>query len=405
MNKLFTLLAFFSFFTTAFAQQDFRKGYIITAQDTLKGLVDYRGDKRNALLCAFKTDHKAPIQKFSPAQLTGYGFEQGKRYEAHTLPGTGKSTVFLQVLVKGPASLYAHRDTTSRDRFYLTMGDSLQEMKENFRYEKDKQGRLIKFSDLHYRKKLAANFRACSTLFSQIQQTRLKGSALINTVAAYNRCVNQDEPFYVQPLARSRFTGGVVAGLNYAALKLTGFSYWNNPEGFTSSTQPQAGVYGNLTLPRVNEKLSLQGELLVTKNKFTANFTQAGNFGRVNHYDLLFDLTYVKAPVQVRYTFPVGRNRPFLNVGVMNGYAVGVKQESVMNSTLGSTSYNETKPAVENFRKYSQGFTGGFGWQFARRENKVMLLELRYESSNGFSNATAVKSAINSIYLNFGYQL
>ena len=227
----------------------------------------------------------------------------------------------------------------------------------------------------------------------------------MNTVAAYNRCVNQDKPFYIQPYAKSRFTWGLVAGVNNSNLKLTGYSIWDNPEGFKSTIQPQVGLFGNLSLPRLNEKLSLQGELLVTRNKYSASFTQSGGFGRVNEYDLLFDLTYLKFPLQLRYTFPVGRNRPFINAGVMNGYAIAVKQESVLNSTLGSTSYTETKPAIDNFRKYNQALTAGIGWQYARRHNKLLLIELRYEAANGFSNATNTKTAINTVSVNIGYQL
>ena len=65
-----------------FAQKDFRAGYIVTLQqDTLKGLVNYKGDVKSAVECTFKSNASAEEQTFKPEALKGYGFTDNKKYE------------------------------------------------------------------------------------------------------------------------------------------------------------------------------------------------------------------------------------------------------------------------------------------------------------------------------------
>ena len=116
--------------TAARAQADFRPGYVVLPSgDTLRGEVDYRGALRNSLLCKFRPTAGATVQLLQPKALRAFGYRGGDAYRTALtpLPDSGQIPLqprvprpfFLQVLVDGPAVLYARRDETDHNHYYL----------------------------------------------------------------------------------------------------------------------------------------------------------------------------------------------------------------------------------------------------------------------------------------------
>ena len=63
------------------AQSDFRNGYIIdNNNDTIHGLIDYKGNHANAKKCIFKKDNNSQNQIFTPEEIKGYRFTDSKYY-------------------------------------------------------------------------------------------------------------------------------------------------------------------------------------------------------------------------------------------------------------------------------------------------------------------------------------
>ena len=63
------------------AQSDFRNGYIIeNDNDTIIGLIDYKGSKANAKKCIFIKDINSENQIFTPEEIKGYRFTNSKYY-------------------------------------------------------------------------------------------------------------------------------------------------------------------------------------------------------------------------------------------------------------------------------------------------------------------------------------
>lgn len=59
----------------------FRNGYYITLEnDTVYGLIDYRGEVRNSQTCVFKMSEVAEPEKFDPSEIQAYRFTDGKFY-------------------------------------------------------------------------------------------------------------------------------------------------------------------------------------------------------------------------------------------------------------------------------------------------------------------------------------
>ena len=66
---------------TSFSQNDFREGYYITwKNDTVYGLIDYRGEARNSKVCVYKSNKQAKVKQFSPNDIQGYRYTDSKYY-------------------------------------------------------------------------------------------------------------------------------------------------------------------------------------------------------------------------------------------------------------------------------------------------------------------------------------
>ncbi|MCC9138530.1 hypothetical protein ACFSKU_10680 [Pontibacter silvestris] len=87
--------------------------------------------------------------------------------------------------------------------------------------------------------------------------------------------------------------------------------------GFGHSSNIGGGVSINFTLPVINEKLSFQTDVLYVPVTFSSTYSTTNGIGLNNlrHHDFLFDLAYLKLPLQLRYTYPKGSVRPFVNAG------------------------------------------------------------------------------------------
>lgn len=82
----FILSCLVIFYAKTYSQTDFRPGYIINLNnDTTYGLIDSRGDIRNAQLCVFRKDTKSEPINYTPADLFGYRFIDGKYYISKTV--------------------------------------------------------------------------------------------------------------------------------------------------------------------------------------------------------------------------------------------------------------------------------------------------------------------------------
>lgn len=101
---------------TANAQLNAQKGYIITNEnDTLRGVIDYRSDSRNAKECHILLEGEQEYKTYKPGEIAGYGLENGGVYYVTRdfyINNTEKK-MFAEFLLKGSISLYRHVDGVS----------------------------------------------------------------------------------------------------------------------------------------------------------------------------------------------------------------------------------------------------------------------------------------------------
>ena len=101
------------------AQTDFRPGFIVTISgDSLKGMIDYRGDMLMSRICKFKSNDNE-ILEYSPGDIIAFRLNDGKCYISKDVNG---EDFFLECLIKGRVSIYYRRDNEG-DHYYVDKED------------------------------------------------------------------------------------------------------------------------------------------------------------------------------------------------------------------------------------------------------------------------------------------
>lgn len=414
MKQLYITITLLFIFNLSSAQKNFKSGFILQNGDTIRGLVDYRGDVRSSQLVTFKQNETTPEQAYTPEDIQAYGFDQEQKYfEAHVLPaveGGASTRLFLNVLAKGKASLYHYRDTFQKENYYLSKDNGpLVELAQEVYYITDAStGQKRKVTDKKFVTVLSSVFSDCN----EVSQTQLKkvsynASSLTSIVQAYNQCVAPGSSVYVQKKKKGAVTIAPVFGYFTSSLKVTGSHRLVERNYDKSTTHFTGGVSFNFTIPSINEKLSIQTELLYFPQKFYSYHYEKNQMGRTTTSEITFDQSYLKLPAQLRYTFPKGKIRPFINAGPVLAYAVKLKDNEVVHSSFMSSSYTEEGPVFpdnESVRPYSMGLASGAGISYLLK-GKALSLEARYEINDGFSVIDKINTRIRSTYFILSYAL
>jgi len=410
MKQLYIcLLLLLAISTSALAQKDFRKGYIVQGTDTLRGYVDYRGDMRSSQTTTFKSTLAGNEQVLTPDAIAGYGFEneskafESKRVTPSEQTSAATQNLFMNVLVKGPVSIYAYRDSNTLDHYYLQKDTLLTELLQREREILDpKTGKIYMATSKIYKGVLKLVFTDCPAItMAQLDRVKLLHRDLIDIATKYNQCVAPvaNTVDYRHRQKKAVITLGPVLVYTQGELQFMG-TYQNlDIVELKNETHVGGGLSVNGVLPYISEKISVQADLLYIPSRFT------GTRGSNNSTYYTFDLAYIKLPVQLRYTYPKGIIRPFVNAGYLIAYTVKDKNEKYTSYSAVSTTPTKTQIlADDTYRKGMDGFTGGLGVSVPFL-NSVLSLEGRYERDRRFSNRIGQGSRIEqlNILLSYGF--
>ncbi|WP_266202593.1 porin family protein [Pontibacter kalidii] len=417
MKQLYITLLLLFVCSLSFAQRSFQPGYIVQHGDTVRGLVDYRGPMRSSVVTTFKEQERSSEKTFTPHDITAYGFENGQKlFEAFDIPvaaeaDTTKERVFLDVLVKGRASVYYYRDSFQRDRYFLKKeGQPLIELiYEEIMLKDTNSGKLYKAKKRDYANTIAVAFADCEKIkASRFKALMFTASALADITEAYNQCVGGGTDIKKADRKKPVFT--IAPALTYTSSTFT-LKGDEHPASRGKYKNESIGLGGgittNVTVPRLNEKLSIQADLLYMPFRQTASFNYRNSLGFNYEYDVVFDVDYLKVPVQFMYTYPNGKLRAYFSAGVVNNFAVQVTQQSTRTDY-----FNPDEPRVREqeafgeggFRKRTLGVTAGAGMSIPLGA-KAVLVSVRYEVNENTSAINSVSAKAKHLYFLLGYRL
>ncbi len=400
-SSLTLLLLFISFLSIS--QTDFRPGYYITWEnDTIYGLVDYRGEIRNSAFCEFKKTQKAETQRFSAYEIQAYRFIDSKYYVSKKVKtGDEEKQVFLEFLVNGITNLYYYAEINNPVYFIEDRNGNLIELSNTTKDEFIEGRGLVRRQDFRYIGVLKATFADCMEIQPDIENIKLEHKSLIKLSKEYHDLVCDGEQciIYEKQLPVMQIKIAPLAGMSTSFLSFEErqFSHFN----FNQNFAPLIGLVFNITMPRFNEKLSIELESNISYPKYFGSYIE--NTQYVNdYYQAQINIYNLQNSASLKYTFPRGKIKPTFAVGYSSNIFLSKDQCIIKESKLDNKIYtfiSDSTPLDSSVFGFHIQF--GCNYVLLKKHNAFTNLKLIYLAKNN----TGIVSYLPSANITFGMYL
>lgn len=360
-----TLIIVLFSFNSTFSQ----KGYF--ADDTLRtigvNIID-GGNILNSKICRVKI--RDTIVSFTPYEIIEYGISKEKIYQAKDVfINDSNKRVFLEILVKGDATLYYYQDENYETFFFGKDSVTLIEIPRK------------KDNDKSYYKSVLRDITSdCSGVNDAINLVKYRREPVSLLINRFNDCGDKPFPF---------FKFGIFGGYEFSKLAksslinptlLEHFDY--HSDGFFT-----VGLFADFPVMPTN--FSLHIELYHSSHKFS----ETGTVGN-EVYDLTANQNAVKMPVLLRYSLNKRKTIPFINAGGIAGF--NYRAENAIYIT-NSKNNKITIDKLENISVISQfqyGFSAGMGIEQKINYKNALFFELRLNKLFGQSKNTLANNEL-----------
>jgi hypothetical protein len=330
----FTLLLFYF----ANAQSDYRPGSIITWQnDTVNGLINFKGDKANAKECCFIETEDSKKELYSPDQIKSYQYSDGKYYlSSKALNDKFEIPVFLEYLIKGTISIFYYQDD-KKNHYYVVKDTSITELDHHDKLTGVAEEDIaILAKPEKYKFQLKLLVKDQPVLFDKIDKLECNAENLISLTREYQKlqCPNQEcIQFEKKTGGNVKLKIGVVSSAGASNLSSPPYDIFVNDYdetkylNFKTAFSYEIGAMFNLYLDYYG------------RNKFSLQLTPALNFVRYTSneekvlsplkyvYKLSIDFTSLGMPLLLKYSFYSKNSTvyPFLKFGPVLAICLGQK--------------------------------------------------------------------------------
>ena len=401
------------------AQSENNSGYIVALSgDTVRGLVNFRDSRQSGVACRFQATAGGAIRLYRPSQLRGYGLGKGAEavvFRAMAVPARPAETTsrlvadsarlhFLEVLVRGPASLYLLRDKHQGCFYVQSPALPLTELLYN---RAEVQGTRIGTAmeeQNTFRSTLATALAGCPVAQALLPRLVFKEAALVHAVAQYNSCTNPVPLLPARSRSRTGVVFGVVGGLQQGRMTISGTDFFAQ----VPTISQQGGVGGlfvSLTMPQTRQALTLRAELLYDDQLYETAFRSpsrgAITFSQEKSYK--FDLTYLHLPLLLRYSFLHGMVRPFVEVGMVASRVLKAQTAFTIENSLGS--FVNIPVFVNDVDENDFGLAAGAGLSSSTLAGRRLALSVRLASGRGPSNVANIGTSTTNLSFLLGLDL
>lgn len=332
-RKTLTLILFMviSLALTSFANSKFVPGYIIRPNgDTIQGYLKMQNSFNASLTCIFKTDPSKPAITYTPADLKGYRYSNGKLYLAKVLPDAPEQNtrVFMECLVDGMLTFYYYKDKEN-DRYFAEKKDvGLNELTNAEKEATDPNT----FKHI-YLAKLSICTSDCTELKPVVDKTVLSHKSLIDLSKAYqelvcpaNNCIiyEREKPSpefrfaLVMGASCNKYNFGNRLVSNYSPGIQLGMGFQIHNILFSSE---MAYLDFKLLVERdfaytLSNKPGYSTNYPVTYNAVDYLINSHNSFGTIPNLKADLNVLGLKIPVMVNFKFPVKKTTLYLGLGI-----------------------------------------------------------------------------------------
>jgi len=410
MKNLINICLLILFSNILNAQSDFRDGYIInTNNDTIYGLIDYKGNTINSKKCIFKKDASSPVEIFTPIDIVSYRFTNSKFYVSKKFKVENEvEQLFLEYLINGIVDIFYYRDGEGEHYFVDDGTGNLLELKNDEREIVVENTRYVRESNEHIGL-LKTIFKDSPSILKRLDNVELNHKSLIKITYDYHNevCTDKECVIYEKKLPSSKVDFGMLIGFNVMSISqatdLKDDHYYIEGSQFGFKAFPSIGVYFKKNMSNFNERLYFQYEGIYSRaNLYTSNsYTDPlYSFNFLNNIDLTQNIFNNR--LLIKYEIPKMKLKPTLQIGgFVNYYFITdyFRDEEVLFSWGDVYSSNESDESP--FLKYDYGLSVGIGLTVAYINEKELFVDLRYQRGFGLLNGLNT----NLYMMNFGFQL
>ena len=363
-------------------------GYYATETTSKSGVTIIDGGEiLNAQVCQVKSGDR--VVRFSPNDISEYGFKDSRVYFSKEIRiSDSLKRVFLERLVKGKSSLYYFRGRNYKT-FYLERNDSLVELR---RYDKN-----LKSS---FRENLEARMADLPGLSDAARIVAYRKNTLQKLIKWYN-------DGFVRPFPHFRF--GIMAGgestvANYiykteaVDVKILPFVNFKSDMGIVS------GIF--IDNPVALSNISYHSELYFSMHRYayqTHMESVDGGASEVRDISFNSDISTLKLPMLLRYTYPSMKIRPFVNIGGIVAYNIKNKSSVYESGSVTGHPYVINLKEADLIPKFPAGFALGAGMEYKLTYRSSVFLEIRYDRLYGLSPNNTLNNSEFSIITSYNF--
>lgn len=398
------------------AQKNFVDGYIVKKNgDSLRGQIDYRDWGSNPQQIDFLDARGNPLTLGTDDLLAfGVGADRYECHRVHIFPYSIRpetlisqedvgspydTTVFLQVVISGKLTLWEYRLPTGVNYYFINGAAGRPDQLRVITWVSNVDGTTHFQQQEVFKNQLTAVMGDCEAVQGKIARTAYMESSLRNLVFSYNNCGKDT----VEGKVEGRSHGGAVrffpiAGYVTSQVKFGGSGDPVTGEHFAASGGIVAGAGALFILPRKREQFAIVADVIWQHFHSVSDTGQASSYiTDVGH----MDYSLVELEVLLRYSYPSGKVRPFIEAGMANGSAFNFNCYQVnYDHVYNSTSVYNTDMLGGGLRHYQNGWILGAGVS-----GRHWGVEGRWETSEGISSTIETSSRTNSWFVVVSYYL
>lgn len=385
--------------TQSIGQTAYQNGYYITLDhDTIYGLIRNKGEMGNSSSCTYKRDKSSDPIRFSAEDINGYAILNEKYYVAKIIKTDNwESRVFVELLISGHSNLYFYRDQNNYFYIIENKAGRLYELyKKSETVAQKGSGEVTRDTYRHIRM-LKTAFSDCMEIQPKIEKTQLNRRSMVRITNDYNNCIsNEKSVIYSKPDKKNMIQIAPVLGFTSSLLSFNREFYsefnYDRSLNFTFGLQVDAIFYS------INDRFSLQLDLLYNKNNFTGSFS--------DYYKIYINNNSLKPSLLAKYTIPTGNIRPSFGLGLCLNYLLGPDITAIVDNVPGEP---PSERKLENIYMSTTlfGFVAQVGLNYKIFQDRVMFTNFRYDNTAGYANGSSgkVTTNISSFNLSIGFNL
>lgn len=388
-----------------YCQTDFRNGFIITTEgDTVKGFIDYGEGTKNFRSCKFRQAGNNDIVVYNPDQIMGFGFFNDKYLETRIIPTETDvlEKVFVEVLVKGSATLYKYRL-----RFFVqNNGNELHELTNEEQEVVYNGKKVIRNSNSHIGI-LSYLLSDCDKLKGRIERVRFDEKSLTKLIAGYNTCVGSSNTIFKEEKPWATMSYGFSIGFNSSLLKIESTIIDNHylTAGFDRANSLIIGPSFRISAPRMNERISFNGNILYMSAKYLSN-NSIQRSAYLERNDVNVELKQLKIPIGLTYSLPEKKLTPYASVGMSFTLHLSSSSRRIFERERDGIVQNFDEKAIDTTNNHF-GYWFGLGIKNTVSPKLRVFFELRYEQTTGITQSyqlSMVKSNLFNSQILLGFE-